>query len=118
MRQAIDGLLASHDPQVVPEEEFWEAQYDAGLAWVHFPEGSGGLGLSPGLQQVIDQALEAAGSTRNNIVRNIIAIGMAGPTIVAHGTEEQKARYLRPMFATREYCCAAPRGVPKPSPSQ
>jgi len=105
VRQAIDGLLASHGPQVVPEEEFWEAQYDAGLAWVHFPEGFGGLGLSPGLQQDIDQVLEAAGSTRNNIVRNIIAIGMAGPTIVAHGTEEQKARYLRPMFATREYWC-------------
>lgn len=105
VRQAIDDLLASHDPKLVPEEEFWEAQFDAGLAWVHFPEGLGGLGLSPGLQQEIDEELETAGSSRANVDRNIIAIGMAAPTIVAHGTEEQKLRYLRPLFATREYWC-------------
>jgi alkylation response protein AidB-like acyl-CoA dehydrogenase len=105
VRAAIDRLLAEHDPTTSPPEEFWEAQYDAGLAWVHFDEGFGGLGVDPGFQHDVDEALEAAGSSRDNVASNLIGIGMGGPTIHTFGTDEQKRRYLRPMFATREYWC-------------
>ena len=40
---------------------FLGAQYDAGLAWVHLPEGLGGLGVSPALQVVVDEEHDAAG---------------------------------------------------------
>ena len=63
VRQATDGLLSEHDPKTTTPEEFWEAQYDAGLAWVHFERGFGGLEIDPGFQQQVDAALEAAGST-------------------------------------------------------
>lgn len=89
----------------MPPEEFWEAQYDAGLAWVHFDEGFGGLGVDAAYQQLTDELLEEAGSSRDNFASNLIGIGMGGPTIHAYGTEEQKHRYLRPMFATSEYWC-------------
>jgi len=105
VRAAIDGLLAKHDPAAMDPHTFWEAQYDAGLAWVDFDEGFGGLGVDPGFQQLVDTELEAAGSTRNNIARNLIGIGMGGPTIHAYGTDEQKSRWLRPMFAARELWC-------------
>ena len=105
VRAAIDQLLADHDPTRVSPEDFWEAQYDAGLAWVDFDEGFGGLGADPGYQQEVDAALEAAGSSRDNFANNLIGIGMGGPTIHAFGTDEQKARYLRPMFSTREIWC-------------
>jgi len=105
VRSAIDLLLAAHDPTKIAPEDFWEAQYDAGLAWVDFDEGFGGLGADPGYQQEVDAALEAAGSSRDNIANNLIGIGMGGPTIHAFGTDEQKARYLRPMFSTREIWC-------------
>lgn len=105
VRAAIDQLLAEHDPTKVAPEDFWEAQYDAGLAWVDFDEGFGGLGADPGYQQEVDAALEAAGSSRDNIANNLIGIGMGGPTIHAFGTDEQKARYLRPMFSAREIWC-------------
>jgi alkylation response protein AidB-like acyl-CoA dehydrogenase len=36
---------------------------------------------------------------------NVIALGMAGPTIMAHGTEEQKARYLDKMLTAEEIWC-------------
>ena len=36
---------------------------------------------------------------------NVIGLGMAGPTIIAHGTEEQKARYLAPLLAGDEIWC-------------
>ena len=40
----VDELLAEHDPKSEPIEEFLGAESDAGLAFVHFPEGHGGLG--------------------------------------------------------------------------
>jgi len=105
VRAAIDRLLAEHDPTRIAPEDFWEAQYDAGLAWVDFDEGFGGLGVDPGHQQAVDAALEEAGSSRDNIANNLIGIGMGGPTIHAFGTDAQKARYLRPMFSNREIWC-------------
>ena len=43
----IDDLLAAHDPTATDIATFRGAQYDRGLAWVHFPEGFGGLDLAP-----------------------------------------------------------------------
>lgn len=43
-------VVSEHDPESVPIPEFLAACYDAGLSWVHFPEGMGGLGVSRGLQ--------------------------------------------------------------------
>lgn len=55
-------VVAEHDPKQVPVAEFLgEACYDAGLSWVHFPEGLGGLGAARGLQAVADRILQGAG---------------------------------------------------------
>ena len=53
------GVVADHDPKKVPIPEYLAAVYDAGLAWVHFPEGLGGVGVSRGLQAVADRILQA-----------------------------------------------------------
>ena len=37
--ERVDGLLAEHPPASTEPAEFLGAQYDAGLAWVHFPVG-------------------------------------------------------------------------------
>ena len=58
---AVERLLAAHPPSSTPEREFLEAQYDAGLAWVHFPQGNGGLGVSPKLQKIVIDAVAAGG---------------------------------------------------------
>ena len=57
----VDELLAEHDPKDTPERQFLEAQYDKGLAWVHFPEGTGGLGVSPKLQKNVVERIGRAG---------------------------------------------------------
>jgi alkylation response protein AidB-like acyl-CoA dehydrogenase len=100
----VDQLLESHPPASTPDIEFWGAQYDLGLGWVQFPEGLGGLGLDPKLQERIDERLEQAGAP-SNVNVNFMGIGMAGPTIVARGTDEQRQRYLRPAFACEEIWC-------------
>jgi alkylation response protein AidB-like acyl-CoA dehydrogenase len=100
----VERLLADHDPHTTPEREFLGAQFDAGLAWVHFPEGFGGLGLSRKLQPLVADRLRAVGAP-NGGSRNAIGYGMAAPTILAHGSEDQKQRYLRPLFTCEHVWC-------------
>jgi alkylation response protein AidB-like acyl-CoA dehydrogenase len=100
----IDELLAAHDPRSTKAREFLGHQFDAGLAWVHFPDGNGGLGLSPKLQQMINEQLFAAGAPSSGM-RNPIGYGMGAPTIVVHGSEAQRGRYLRPLFTCEEIWC-------------
>jgi alkylation response protein AidB-like acyl-CoA dehydrogenase len=100
----VDQLLADHDPRETTPEAFLGAQFDLGLAWVHFPEGHGGLGLSPKLQRAVSERLQAAGAP-NAALRNIIGYGMGAPTVVTHGSDEQKRRYLRPLFTGEEIWC-------------
>jgi alkylation response protein AidB-like acyl-CoA dehydrogenase len=104
VKTLCEQLLAEHPPASTPAREFLGAQYDAGLAWVHFPEGFGGLGVSPGLQKVVAETLGAAGAP-HTAGRNPIGYGMGAPTVVTHGTEEQKQRYLRPLFTGEEIWC-------------
>ena len=99
-----DQLLSELDPRTTPAEEFLGRQYDLGLGWVHFPEGYGGLGLSPKLQTLINERLSQAGAP-SPYYRNPIGYGMSAPTIVTHGSEEQKQRYLRPLFTGEEIWC-------------
>jgi alkylation response protein AidB-like acyl-CoA dehydrogenase len=104
VRDSIAGLLREHPPDSTDEAEFLGARFDAGLAWVWFPEGVGGLGLAPELQGVVDREL-AKVHAPNGMARNVIGYGMAAPTILTHGTDEQRARWLRPMFTCEEIWC-------------
>ncbi|MBB2746438.1 UNVERIFIED_ORG: alkylation response protein AidB-like acyl-CoA dehydrogenase [Microbispora rosea subsp. rosea] len=97
------AFLAEHDPAAMDRLEFLRARFDAGLAWVHFPEGLGGLGAPRDLQAVADRELR--GTPDNQPGRIGIGLGMAAPTILAFGTEEQKKRFLRPLWTGEEVWC-------------
>ncbi|MCW2774111.1 MAG: fadE16 [Nocardioides sp.] len=105
LRERVDTLLAEHPPETTERLDFLRARFDAGLAWVHFPEGLGGLGLARGLQTAVEKQLFAAGAPNNNPWRIGIGLGMAAPTILMFGTEEQKQRYLRPLWCGEEVWC-------------
>ena len=100
----VDDLLSSFPPASTDPKVFLGEQFDRGLAWVHFPEGHGGLGLNPKLQKLANEKIYAAGGP-NPMYRNPIGHGMCGPTVVAWGSDEQKARYLRPLFTGEEIWC-------------
>jgi alkylation response protein AidB-like acyl-CoA dehydrogenase len=97
-------LLEELPPKQTDPVTFLGRQFDLGLAWVHFPVGQGGLGLSPRLQRTINEALIPAGAPIA-AYRNVIGHGMGAPTLVTHGTEKQKERYLRPLFTGEEVWC-------------
>jgi len=100
----VEQLLEEHPPRSTDPTTFLGAQFDRGLAWVHFPEGHGGLGVNPKLQKVVNERVFAAGAP-NPAYRNPIGHGMCGPTVVVWGSEEQKQRYLRPLFTGEEIWC-------------
>jgi alkylation response protein AidB-like acyl-CoA dehydrogenase len=60
--------------------------------------------LSPRLQNVVNSRLTAAGAPLP-YGRNPIGHGMCAPTIVTHGSDDQKRRYLRPLFTGEEIWC-------------
>jgi alkylation response protein AidB-like acyl-CoA dehydrogenase len=100
----VEDLLASFPPKKTEARTFLGEQFDRGLAWVHFPEGHGGLELSPKLQKTINERIFGAGGP-NPYGRNPIGYGMCGPTVVVWGSDEQKQRYLRPLFTGEEIWC-------------
>ncbi|HXO24851.1 MAG TPA: acyl-CoA dehydrogenase family protein, partial [Streptosporangiaceae bacterium] len=101
----VRAFLASHDPAELGKQEFLNARFDAGLAWVHYPEGLGGLGISRTLQSVVDAGFAAAGAPANDPERNGIGLGMAAPTILAYGNDEQQKRWLRKLWTAEEVWC-------------
>jgi len=96
----IDQLLAEH-PTTDPLA-FKGAMYDLGLANVSFPEGFGGLGVAPGLQRLVNDRVVGAGGPGPLVS---IGLGMAAPTIAVHGTDDQRTRWLRPLFTGEEIWC-------------
>src|SRR5690606_25750019 len=102
--ERVDALLSELDPRTADPVEFRGRQYDLGLAWVHFPEGYGGLGLPPVHQRDIDRRLAAAGAPSPG-ARHFFGLTMAGPTIVTNGSEELKQRLLRRTFTGEDAWC-------------
>jgi len=103
--EAISELLADHPPTTTDPKDFWGAQFDAGLAWVDFPLGDGGLGVSPSFREVVSRHLNEAGAPTWNTTANLLGIGMGAGVLAAHGTDEQRRRWLRPMFTMDEIWC-------------
>jgi alkylation response protein AidB-like acyl-CoA dehydrogenase len=102
--ERLDQLLGERDPRATKAVEFLGAQFDLGLAWVNFPEGKGGLGLSPRHQKLVNERIAEAGGP-SPYYRNPIGYGMGAPTVLTHGSEEQQRRYLRPLFTGEEVWC-------------
>ena len=105
LRGQVREFLAGHDPAATGRLDFLRARFDAGLAWVHYPPGLGGQGLSRALQPAVDAEFAAAGAPNNSPERNGIGLGMAAPTILAYGNDEQQKRWLRPLWTGEEIWC-------------
>jgi alkylation response protein AidB-like acyl-CoA dehydrogenase len=91
-----DNLPATSGP------EWSRKMYEAGYAGLTWPEAFGGHG-APYSHQAIQLEEFARHEAPQHM--NVIALGMAGPTIMAHGTDEQQRRYLRKMLTAEEIWC-------------
>jgi len=98
-------LLRTTDPSSVDQTTFRGAQYDAGLAWVHFPEGLGGLGLNRSKQSIVDTILAEAPVVYHTLHVNPMGIAMAAPTLLAYATRDQQIKHLRAIFTGEDIWC-------------
>ena len=81
----------------------WQRQmYEAGLVGLTWPKEYGGRGLT--FMEELSLAEEMA-LTKAPPILNILGVGMAGPTIVAYGTEEQKKRFPAKILSCEEIWC-------------
>ena len=91
------------DDAYVAARRAWQRELaQGGLAAVTWPAEYGGAGLGPLQQVVVNQEIGRAGVPG---IFDIIGVGMLGPTLIAHGSEEQKQRYLVPMLTADEVWC-------------
>ena len=81
----------------------WQRKvYDAGYLGLDWPVEYGGRGDPLKRQRIVSQELNRAGAP---FLVNVIGLQWAGPTILAHGSETQKRRYLAPILSAEEIWC-------------
>ncbi len=91
------------EAEILAARRTWQGRLaEAGLAGVTWPKDYGGQGLGP-IEQVMSNQEIARAKVPG--ILDAIGVGMLGPTIIAHGSEEQKTRYLGAMLHGDEVWC-------------
>lgn len=110
-RDEIRAWLHDHHPGPSPagiEEQFdfrlaWQhTLHDAGYAGISWPQAYGGRGATSMEQTIFNEEMVRA---RAPAPANILGLIMGGPVVMAHGTEEQKRRFLAPILSGAEVWC-------------
>lgn len=97
------GAPTAEETEHVAGRRAWQRRLaDAGLIGVTWPVADGGRGLTSEHARVIDTELELAGVPG---AFDVVGVGMVGPTIIAHGRPEQRARLLPPLLRADELWC-------------
>jgi alkylation response protein AidB-like acyl-CoA dehydrogenase len=90
------------EEQVAFYKDWSRRLYDAGYVGMVWPKRYGGGEAPIGLQAIVLEELARAEAPEHI---GLIGIGMAGPTIMTHGTEEQKDRFLARILSGEEVWC-------------
>jgi len=107
LREWLEGNNPGHEPEG-DEAGFefrrrWQRKLnEAGWAGVAWPKEYGGRGAT-----LVEQAIfnEEVVRSRTPQMANVLGLAMGGPTVIAHGTEEQKQRYLPAILSAEEIWC-------------
>ena len=111
-RDELRTWLADHHPGAEPEGDgdahyawrrgFQRRLADDGWAAVHWPREYGGRGATLTQSAIF---FEELGRANAPLMANVLGLLLAGPTIMAWGTQEQKDRYLAPILTGEEIWC-------------
>jgi alkylation response protein AidB-like acyl-CoA dehydrogenase len=109
-RDELRAWLDANNPGVAPTDDYgfewrrtWQRKlHEGGWAGVWWPTEYGGRGAS-----LIEQAIFSEELTRRRLPMpvNVLGIMLAGPTLMVHGSEEQKQRLLEPILSADEIWC-------------
>jgi alkylation response protein AidB-like acyl-CoA dehydrogenase len=111
-RDEVRAWLEENNPGAEPEgsleeviafrREWQHKLHEAGWAGISWPKEYGGRGAT-----MIEQAIFVGEAARQGTPSpaNVLGLAMGGPVVIAHGTEEQKRRYLEPILTAEEIWC-------------
>jgi alkylation response protein AidB-like acyl-CoA dehydrogenase len=90
------------EAQFTFEREWQRKLHEGGWAGISWPKEYGGRGAT-----LIEQAIASEEMARARVPRpaNVLGLVMGGPVVIAHGTEEQKERFLAPILSADEIWC-------------
>lgn len=97
-----DSRETSQEALIANRRAWQKKLYDAGYVGITWPKEYGGRGAGFMEQLIFNDEMIVA-QTPEPI--NVIGLGMGGPVVIAHGTEEQKKRYLPPLLSAEEIWC-------------
>jgi acyl-CoA dehydrogenase len=105
MRPCGSGGVGDNDEQAfVARARAWQILlHDAGWAGVSWPTGYGGRGATPMQELILREELEAFGATPSPIFH--VGTAVVGPTLIAHGTEEQRREFLPKILTGADIWC-------------
>jgi alkylation response protein AidB-like acyl-CoA dehydrogenase len=102
-RDWLEANVPRTEPATLDERRAWHRRlYDAGYVGMGWPVEYGGRGASPLQQAIVADEMARAGAPAPI---NPLGIAIVGPTIIVHGTEAQRQRYLRKILAAEELWC-------------
>jgi alkylation response protein AidB-like acyl-CoA dehydrogenase len=105
-RLRVRQWIAEHPPGPlgsVAQKKAWQRTlYDAGYVGMGWPKEYGGQDARP-----MEQAIVAEEMARGDVpgAVNSLALGLIGPTLIVHGTDEQKQRYVKRMLTAEDIWC-------------
>jgi alkylation response protein AidB-like acyl-CoA dehydrogenase len=113
LREEIRAFLIEHQPArgAMPEEfgarvgflrEWQRTLHDAGLIGLSWPKEHGGRGATLSEQIVANQVLAEAGAPP---IIGSVGLDVVGPSIVDHGTPDQKSRFLDGILSAQDIWC-------------
>ena len=102
-RRWLEANVPRPEPTTLDARRAWHRRlYDAGYVGMGWPVQYGGRGATPLQQAIVADEMARAGAPSPI---NPLGLAIVGPTIIVHGTEAQKRRYLRPILTAEELWC-------------
>src|SRR5438876_3877183 len=102
-REPDERPLDFLDPRRIARGKGWQRKlYEAGYVAMGWPRDYGGQGADVMRQTIVNEQIVRA---RAPGLIGLMGIQMAGPTLIAHGTEQQRRRHLPPILTAEEIWC-------------
>src|SRR5437764_9719941 len=110
-RDELRSWIEANHPGKEPEgdeasfkfrRDWQRALNDAGWAGLSWPQQFGGRGATLVEQAIFNEEVVRAQAPQ---MANVLGLAMGGPTVIAHGSEDQRERYLPPILSAEEIWC-------------
>jgi alkylation response protein AidB-like acyl-CoA dehydrogenase len=102
-RRWLEGNAPRHELKTLDDRRAWHRRlYDRGFIGMGWPKEYGGQNAGPMRQAIVADELARVNAPA---AINALGISIVGPTIIVHGTEAQKQRYLKKILTADELWC-------------